>query len=140
MGAWSPIPPIEVVAAKCVWLNHELINLFGGSHTSPAPDDCLEKSIAAARNAELYAGNEDSEGLCFIGALMFYLIEGHCFLDGNKRTGLSITLWLLKRFGLTLSCSQEEARDFCLAIASGVRTREEVVLWLADHLTAIEFE
>lgn len=140
MSSWAPIPPIDVVAAKCVSLNYELINRFGGSHTSPVPDACLDKTISAAHYAELYAGNEDASGLCFTGALMFYVVENHCFLDGNKRTGLAIALWLLARFGLTLSCSQDEARDFCLAIASGLRTREQVVLWLAGHLEAIEGE
>ena len=140
MSSWSAIPQVDVVAAKCVWLNHELVNLFGGLHTPQAPDVCLEKVISAAQNAEYYAGNEDSSGLCYIGALMFYVIEGHCFLDGNKRTGLSIALWLLKRFGLTMSCSQEDARDYCLAIASGLRTREQVVIWIAEHLIAIEVE
>jgi prophage maintenance system killer protein len=138
MSSWSAIPPIDVVVAKCVALNHELVNRFGGSHTSPAPEVCLDKVISAAQNAEYYAGNEEASGLCYIGALMFYAIEGHCFLDGNKRTGLAIALWLLKRFGLTLICSQEDARDYCLAVASGLRSREQVVLWLAENLIAIE--
>jgi death on curing protein len=76
-----------------------------------------------------------------MGALMFYLIKDHCFLDGNKRTGLAIMLWLLKRFGLTLDCSQDEVRDYCLGIASGtIKTREEVVNWIAIHMIAIDLE
>ena len=138
MSSWSAIPPVDVVAAKCVALNHELVNRFGGLHTSQPPEECLDKVISAAQNAEYYAGNEDSSGLCYIGALMFYTIEGHCFLDGNKRTGLAIALWLLKRFGITLNCSQDDMRDFCLAIASGLRTREQVVLWVAERLIPIE--
>lgn len=68
MSSFSAIPPVDVVAAKCIWLNHELINLFGGLHTSQPPQECLDKVISAAQNAEYYAGNEDSSGLCYIGA------------------------------------------------------------------------
>lgn len=141
MSSWNPIPPLEVISERCIDFNRQTIDRYGGAFSPDPQEGCLDRSIAAAMNAELYAGNEDASGLCFIGALMFYLIKNQCFLDGNKRTGLAIGLWLLGRFGLTLDCTQEEVADYCLAIASGsVRTREEVVIWLAEHIVAIEAE
>jgi Fic/DOC family len=140
VGSWA-IPPHDVIQARCVVLNRESIDRFGGIHSEHPREGCLERSIGAAWTAELYAGEEGAEGLCFIGALMFLIIKNQCFLDGNKRTGLAIALWLLLRFGLTLACTQEEVASFCLAIAGGaIRTREEVVMWLSERIIAIEAE
>lgn len=139
MGSWNPIPPFEVIQARCVAFNREVIERYGGAQTNRPAEGCLEKSIAAAYNAELYAGNEDAVGLCFIGALMFFVTKNQCFIDGNKRTGLAICLWMLLRFGLTLGCPQERVSAFFLGIAGNtVRNREEAVLWLAQNIIAIE--
>lgn len=139
MGSWAHIPPFGSIEDKCIYFNTEVIRRYGGKQTLTPNFPCLEKSIAAAYNAELYAGNEDAGGLCFIGALMFFVTKNQCFVDGNKRTGLAICLWLLLRFGLTVSCSEQQAAAFILKIAANeVKTREEAVIWLSEHIAAIE--
>jgi prophage maintenance system killer protein len=141
MSSWSPIPPFEAIQQKCIAFNREVIERYGGIATETPAEGCLERSIAAAYHAEQYAGNEDSAGLCFIGALMFFITKNQCFTDGNKRTGFALCLWLLLRFGLTLKCGDMDAANFFLAVAANeIRTREEAVVWLAQNIMAIEPE
>lgn len=139
MGTWAPIPPFEAIQQRAIEFNREVIERYGGSQTVQPAEGCLDRSIAAAHHAEQYAGNEDSQGLCFIGALMFFITKNQCFTDGNKRTGFALCLWLLLRFGLTLKCSPEDASSFFLAVAANeIRTREEAVIWLAQNIMAID--
>lgn len=139
MSTWSPIPPFEVIQQRAIVFNREVIERYGGISTVQPAEGCLDRSIFAAYHAEQYAGNEDSQGLCFIGALMFFITKNQCFTDGNKRTGFALCLWLLLRFGLTLKCSPDDAAKFFLAVAANeIRTREEAVVWLAQNIMAIE--
>jgi death-on-curing family protein len=96
-------------------------------------EGCVQQVHGSAMLAEQYSGNEDGTlGLCFIGSLMFYLIKGQCFMDGNKRTGLAVALKLLASLGLTIDAMQDEAKRYCERIADDRALRsEDVVRWLA---------
>ena len=52
--------------------------------------DCVEARIKKVWSAEQYSSDTTRdvlEGLVFAGYLMFYLVQDHCFPDGNKRIG-----------------------------------------------------
>jgi death-on-curing protein len=116
-------------------LHDEAITRWGG-RTGVRDDGCVERSVGAAQMAEYYAGNGEGQvGLCFIGALLFYLCKNSCFIDGNKRTALLATLDVLLSYGLTLNASNDELRDYCLNIANGtVQGFDDVVRWLSARL------
>jgi death-on-curing protein len=91
----------------------EGIRRHGGSG-SASKDGCVDGSLGAAYNAELYSMPEfNSEtavsGLVFAAYLLFYLTQNHCFLDGNKRIGWLSTMYVLGRLGVTLDVSDDEA-------------------------------
>jgi hypothetical protein len=66
---WGELISIEEVSE----LHAEGIARFGGDGTPDPVDGCVERSLGAAWNAELYAGSEDAiVGLCFAGCLLFY--------------------------------------------------------------------
>jgi death-on-curing protein len=116
-------------------LYEEGIRRYGGDFSQPTAG-CVEGSLGAAYNAELYAQSEDSKcGLCFAGCLLFYLTQNHCFTDGNKRIGWMAAAEVLRRLGLTIKATDDEANLFCLKIACGeIGKATDVPLWLAQRL------
>jgi prophage maintenance system killer protein len=132
-----------ITATQIESLHAQGLREHGGKNGSPPEKGCLERSLGAAYNAELYSMPEmDAEtvisGLCFCGYLLFYLIQNNCFIDGNKRAGWTSAMYVLLGMDLTLEVSDDEAEKMCLQVASGqVRHAEELVIWIAEKLKAI---
>jgi death-on-curing protein len=135
-GAWSRLINEE----KILSLHEESIARYGGDSTAFAKDGCLERSIGAAVNAELYTSEEGAiAGLCFAGCLLFYLAKNHCFIDGNKRVSWLSAMHVLLGLSLTIDATEEEAEAYCLSILSGdVASAVDVSIWIADRLKSIE--
>jgi death on curing protein len=132
------------------WISIEDIHtLYGegikrkGGTGSPSRDGCVDGSLGAAYNAEVYSmpeidGEQSVSGLIFCGYLFFYLITNHCWVDGNKRVAWESMTWVLLKLGLSLEVSDDEAEQFCLSLASGqVKSADDAVNWIADRLIAI---
>lgn len=65
--------------------------------------------------------------------LCYSLVENHPFADGNKRTGVHLTLLFLKLNGEKIEYTQSELIDFGLGIASGKMTKDSIKEWLLNH-------
>lgn len=65
--------------------------------------------------------------------LCYSLVENHPFADGNKRTGVHLTLLFLKLNGEKIEYTQSEVIDFGLGIASGKMTKDSIKEWLLNH-------
>ncbi|MBR4825145.1 MAG: type II toxin-antitoxin system death-on-curing family toxin [Spirochaetaceae bacterium] len=65
--------------------------------------------------------------------LCYGLIENHPFLDGNKRTGVHLTLLFLKLNGEKLAYSQKDLSEFGWAVASGKKSKDQIKAWLLQH-------
>ena len=65
--------------------------------------------------------------------LCYGLIENHPFLDGNKRTGVHLTLLFLQLNGENLSYSQKDLSEFGWAVASGKKSKDQIKAWLLQH-------
>jgi death-on-curing protein len=68
------------------------------------------------------------------GALGFALIQGHAFIDGNKRIGHAAAEVFLVLNGFELDASVDEQERIILAIASSNLSRDEFIGWLEDHV------
>ena len=130
---------LAITIAEIVDIHDRSLVRFGGLPGMRA-EGCLEQVHGNAMLAEQYSGNEDgSLGLCFVGSLMYYLIKGQCFVDGNKRTGLGVTLYLLEILGLTLQIEELALKEHCELIAIDTKMQSgDVVRWLADRLVALD--
>lgn len=74
-----------------------------------------------------------------IGALMFEIISIHPFLDGNKRTALSLVSALMRLNGYILVASDGEKERICVLVAMGhIYDRDLVIDWLKEHHVVIE--
>jgi death-on-curing protein len=66
-------------------------------------------------------------------ALMEGIIIRHPWMDGNKRTGLALTLFFLARQGLKLSATQNEIYEMTIRVAEGKSNTEELQTWIEAH-------
>ena len=126
---------------KVFSLHGEAISRYGGEASQHEKDGCLDKSLGAAWNAELYTAQPENslDGLCFAGCLMFYLAKNHCFIDGNKRIAWLAAMQVLLGLHLTLDVDQQEAEEYVLSILNGdVAQATDVSSWMADRLMATD--
>lgn len=128
---------IDEATVAALW--DEGMNRYGGLRSQQKPG-CVDGSLGAAYHAEVLSMPEVDEetvtsGLVFCGYLLFYIASNHCWTDGNKRAAWSSAMWVLFRLGLTVDVPDQEAIDYCLAIAGKkIKSGEEVVIWIADRL------
>jgi len=67
-------------------------------------------------------------------ALMESILIGHPWLDGNKRTGLGLALFLLLRSGLRVDATQDELYTMTIHVAEGKSSVEEIQAWIEAHV------
>ena len=70
-------------------------------------------------------------------ALCESLIRRHPFVDGNKRTGVTMGSYLLYTFGYEVEATQQELEDFGVDIAWGVLDLEKIARWFDDHAESV---
>ena len=68
-------------------------------------------------------------------ALAFSLTLNHPFVDGNKRLAHAAMEVFLVLNGLDLNATIDEQERLMLDLADGRITREQLTLWLDDHVT-----
>jgi death on curing protein len=70
-------------------------------------------------------------------ALCESLIRRHPFVDGNKRTGVTMGSFLLSTFGYEVEATQQELEDFGVDVARGVLNAEQIARWFEDHAESV---
>jgi len=76
---------------------------------------------------------------CVAGALCFYLVKSHAFMDGNKRTGALAAIAFLNENGWDLSYPLDEERminglaEIIENCAAGNVTKEQLMKWFDLH-------
>lgn len=63
-------------------------------------------------------------------AVTFSLISNHGFVDGNKRIGVSVMLFLLKLNKIELKYSQSDLVELGLGVASGKLNEINIKEWI----------
>ncbi|MBP9762827.1 type II toxin-antitoxin system death-on-curing family toxin [Patescibacteria group bacterium] len=69
------------------------------------------------------------KGAASLEALATY----HVFVDGNKRTAITVASLFLKLNGYELELSEKETLDFMLAVATKKKSVKEIARWLKDR-------
>jgi death-on-curing protein len=99
------LPTVEVVIS----LNKMICAEGGNTHHCMSPGK-VESAISTA----FYPGEYPfvHGGLAKVaGALCFYLVKCHAFVDGNKRTGALTAVTFLNQHGMDLQYPFDESRD-----------------------------
>ena len=101
-----------------------------------------EGKIESAIHSAFYPGSYPflNGGIASIaGALCFYLVMAHAFIDGNKRTGtlVALTFMNLNGWDLLYPESEENERSALANIiekcAASQLTKEELMEWFEAH-------
>ena len=93
----------------------------------------LESALAQPR--QTFGGTELYPDLIEkAAALGFALIQGHPFVDGNKRVGHAATETFLILNGYEIEADVDEQEDVILQIASGQLSRAQFCEWLRNHV------
>ncbi|EDS77120.1 death ON curing protein [Clostridium botulinum C str. Eklund] len=69
--------------------------------------------------------------------LMYFFIKGHCFRDGNKRVGLTVSKVFLGINGIELDLTNEQAIQLTLSIASCTLRNIQIDKFIFEDLTSI---
>ena len=70
-------------------------------------------------------------------ALCESLIRRHPFMDGNKRTGVTMGSYLLSTFGCEVEAAQQELEDFGVDVAQGMFDTGRISVWFEDHTESL---
>jgi death-on-curing protein len=122
-------------ADQVVMMHRELLRRWGGEEGGGhrgAEHEGVEAAVQAVKNS-YYETRED-----LAAAYAIYIVQGHVFMDGNKRTGAAAMLTFLVANGGTTALSQKTVADAMLTLQTraeaGERT-DTLVRWLADLLS-----
>ena len=66
-------------------------------------------------------------------ALCETFIRRRPFVDGNKRTGVTMGAYLLSTFGYEVEATQRELEAFGVDVAWGVLDSDQIARWFQDH-------
>ena len=116
-------------------LHHRIIHQTGGA-SGVRNLAALESAVAQPRmtfeGKDLYPTIEAKAG-----ALAFFLIQNHPFMDGNKRCGHAAMETFLVLNGKEIEAPVDEVEKIILAMASGKFSLTSFVDWLAGHIRSL---
>ena len=116
-------------------LHADLVAATGGA---AGVRDLGRVQSALAQPLATYAGEDLYPTLVEkAAALGFALIQGHAFVDGNKRIGHAALEVFLVLNGLELCESVDEQERAILSVASGGMSRESFTAWLGSRVRPI---
>ncbi len=111
------------------------------------PHHCYDLGkIESAISTAFYPGSYPFHhgGLAKVaGALCFYLVKSHAFMDGNKRTGALVAITFLNQHGLDLQYPKDkklnvnslaEVIENC---AAGSVDKDQLIEWFDSHKISI---
>lgn len=117
--------------AEVTWLHDRIIATSGGS---PGLRDLglLEAALAQPRatfdGLDLYP-----DLIAKASSLCFSLVNGHAFIDGNKRIGHAAMEMFLLLNGARLVAQVDEQERLILDLAAGSLSREALEAWIRSH-------
>jgi death-on-curing protein len=120
--------------AEVLDLHRLVIEAAGGAH-GIRDLGALESAIAQPKATfdmnDLYPSPGDKAAV-----LCFSIVQGHPFLDGNKRAGHAAMATFLLLNGTEIEATVDEQELIILAVASSRMNRRQFTDWLGEHLKA----
>ena len=121
--------------AEVVELHRRLLQVSGGA-TGIRDLGALEAAVAQPKasfgGVDLYLTlAEKATALCFA------LIQGHPFVDGNKRVGHAATETFLVLNGAEVDAPVDDQERLILDLAAGRIGRSQLTDWLRQHLKSL---
>ena len=123
--------PKWVTIEACQIIHGVLISDYGGD-AGIRDQGRLESALARPQNLFLYQKAKLPQ---LAAAYAAGIIEGHPFVDGNKRTGFILAALFLEMNGLKFNAPEVEVVVQTVGLASGKVTETSYALWLESSLS-----
>lgn len=96
--------------------------------------DGFLSALDRAKNRFAYGETE----LVVLAANYAYgLCTNHPFVDGNKRTAMTVCLVFLRLNGWSIQADRADQYRIFHGLGSGVVEEEELIIWLRDHIIRV---
>jgi death-on-curing protein len=121
---------------QVVQMHDALLERFGGSAGGGARGTAYE-GVDAAVQAVKNSYYESAEELA--AAYAVYIVQGHAFLDGNKRTGAAAMLVFLEASGVAVSIPPDDVAAMMIELQQRAESGHDaaaLVRWIAAVLTS----
>jgi death-on-curing protein len=112
-------------------IHFQLIEDFGGSHG--VRDEGRLKSLIGAPFQEVFGQQQYPDVFNKAAVYLRNTIADHPFIDGNKRTAITICGIFLARNKVNLTADQKELEDFVVSIAVEHLAIDQITDWLKTH-------
>jgi death-on-curing protein len=125
--------PLFLSLDEVLSLHAEQIHLFGGS--AGVRDVGLLQSAMGSVEAT-FGGVFLHETIYEMAAAYLYgICRNHPFLDGNKRTAVSVALTFLDMNGVEVGADEDTFYDLVIGVAEGRVSKASVTVFLEEHAT-----
>ena len=113
---------------------HERVLQTSGGSSGLRDRGGLESAVA---QPQMTFGGEDLYPTLHekAAALAYALVNNHPFVDGNKRTGHAAMEVFLIMNGYEITTSVDEQEKLFLSLAAGKVRRDELAVWIREHMT-----
>jgi death-on-curing protein len=121
----------QITLEQIIHLQKRLIDRFGGTHgvrDIVLIESAISRPFHTFDGVELYPDNINK-----ISAITFGLIKNHGFIDGNKRIGVAVLLFLSAKSNLKLKYSDKEMIELGEGIASSLINENDLNSWIKEH-------
>lgn len=115
-------------------LNQYHLTRTGGLNGFPLNSHKLIWIVVTLQDSKMFGVDLYPTDLDKATFLVYNLIQGHCFQDANKRTGISALLLYLWTHGYSLKTRESELELLAVAIAKRTMDSGEVKKWIKHHL------
>lgn len=119
---------LEEILKLHLWI----INDYGGSHG--VRDENALRSLVKSPQGTLFGVKQYATVYEEAAVYMRNCIADHIFVDGNKRTGVTLGVIFLARSSCKLVASPHELEDFAVRIATDHLSIAEIADWLRMHV------
>jgi death-on-curing protein len=126
---WVNRATLDVIHAR-------LLKHYGGAPGVRGGGDALIES-ALMRPRHKLAFEPGSSLAILAAAYLYGLTKNHGYVDGNKRVGFGAASSFLRKNGLRLTATQDEAYQLVLDVVEDRITEPEVVQWIEQHTAPI---
>lgn len=116
---------------EILWIHYKVVSDFGGLHG--VRDEKRLKSVVESV-AMITFGQEQYKTIFDKAAVYFCnIIADHAFVDGNKRTAVTVASIFLMKNGYSLNVHPKGLEDFAVKVAVDRLTIEQISAWLKIH-------
>lgn len=114
-------------------VHFEIINDFGGSQG--VRDEGRLKSVVLAPQQSVFGSEQYPDIYQKAAVYLRNIIGDHPFVDGNKRTAVTLCGIFLMRNEQPLNASPKELEDFAVKVAVKHLEIDTIAKWLKEHTT-----